>query len=132
MPFSNRALLVGPISKPVLMKLLERSIRTCGAYGALFPSGIRATFKRDCSNALATGGVDPNAKIVTLQLPEGKESFTIAIPDFLAAGGGGFMELKGLPMIRDFGLMRELLVNDFLQTLPVFTDTIDGRWKVVN
>ncbi len=132
MPFSNRAFLVGPISKAELMKLLERSIRTCGAYGALFPSGIRATFKRDCSNALATGGIDPNAKIVTLELPQGKDSFTVAIPDFLAAGGGGFMELKGLPVIRDFGLMRELLVNDFVQTLPVFADSVDGRWKVVN
>lgn len=138
-PFSNHALVIGPMKTANLISLIKRSIETCGTYGALFQSGLRVTFKRDCKNP-------KDIKLLHVETLDGKivyedsvgitknapTEFNIATIDFLATGGSDFEGFKGTPMLRDLGLFRELLVEDFFQKQPIFSSETDGRWKNVS
>ncbi len=55
----------------------------------------------------------------------------VATVDFLAQGGEKFEDFKSAPMIQDLGIMREVLVEEFLRTPVELTNQTDGRWKEI-
>ncbi|MBL7714269.1 MAG: 5'-nucleotidase C-terminal domain-containing protein [Bdellovibrionales bacterium] len=142
LPFNNRGLSVGPMPWSTVKLLLEKSIKTCGQYGALMQSGLRIEFSKTCD--ATTGPVDLNAKLkkvvrlngeVLLDTASGVEvpatqTFLVSTLDFLAAGGSGYTEFIGTPVLQDFGIVRELLVNHWLKAKASneWTGTIDGRF----
>jgi 2',3'-cyclic-nucleotide 2'-phosphodiesterase (5'-nucleotidase family) len=139
LPFANRAVLAGPMRTPQLIELLERSIRTCGEYGALMQSGLRVRFRRNCRG----GGFDANAQLLTVETLDGEElfdnheggikvdrAFTVATLDFLLDGGSGYTGFKGTPLIRDLDIAREALVRQLVRNRSPreVDDRLDGRW----
>jgi 5'-nucleotidase len=148
LPFNNHAVLAGPLPWPKLRRLLERSIQTCGQFGALIPSGLRVVFSKDCGGreGIPARTLDPQATLERVTLAAtgevlwdrktGKEApadrgFTIATLDFLLAGGSGFTEFAGTPMLVDLGLFRELLVQRW-ERKPLRVrgpQLLDGRWS---
>ncbi|MBI4925474.1 MAG: bifunctional metallophosphatase/5'-nucleotidase, partial [Bdellovibrio sp.] len=49
LPISNEGVFLYPVNMEKLYRLIQTSIMTCGAYGALMPSGLRVTFEKDCN-----------------------------------------------------------------------------------
>lgn len=143
LPFSNRGLTVGPMSWPQVKSLLERSIRSCGAYGPLMQSGLRVEFVRNCKK----GGQedDNNAYLLRVSTVQGEKildrvdnveapstrAFTVATLDFLAAGGSGFTGFIGVPVIKDYGIIREVIADQMVQSPVKWEAKTDGRWKAV-
>jgi len=149
-PFGNRAVLAGPMPWPKLKILLQRSIETCGQYGALLGSGLRVEFSRDCGIVAGqpTKAVDPEAKLLRVTLFSGEvlldsaagleakpdRTFTIATLDFLLSGGSNYGEFVGTPWIADLGIFRELVADHWeknpLQISPA--QALDSRWKQIH
>jgi 2',3'-cyclic-nucleotide 2'-phosphodiesterase (5'-nucleotidase family) len=138
LPFANHGLLIGPMPWKQIRGLLERSIKTCGTYGALMQSGLRVEFKRDCKD----GTLDPNAslhKVSTVGgevlLDDGKDvvsperNFQVATLDFLAAGGSGYQEFRGVPIQSDLGIVREVIMETLAKNPMAWPNEVDGRWK---
>lgn len=142
-PFNNHGLVIGPMGADKVVALLERSIKTCGAFGALMQSGLRVEFTRDCRNP--KGQTDPSAALVSvrtlggetifdaasggLQVASGRV-FQVVTLDFLAAGGSGFGGFKGVPVIADIGIVREAMAHYYSSHPVILTDQVDGRWSV--
>jgi 5'-nucleotidase len=139
LPFNNHGVVLGPMPVSTLLKALTRSAQTCGDFGALMQSGLKVQFEKDCTG---NGHVDPNAKLTHVETLSGKvlfdsatggppassDSLTVATLDFLAAGGSGFDMFKGLPQVKDIGIVREAM-KDLLAGAPAtFAPTTDGRW----
>jgi 2',3'-cyclic-nucleotide 2'-phosphodiesterase (5'-nucleotidase family) len=141
LPFNNRGVLIAPMPIEKLFVLLERSIQTCGLYGALMQSGLRVEFERDCSAPV--NQTDPKARLLRVETlagevlldrsqgvtPPAGRTFQVATLDFLHAGGSGFSGFVGVPLVRELGLAREAMVEYFLKTPADFSETLDGRWK---
>jgi 5'-nucleotidase len=142
-PFGNRAVVLGDVSEDTLVKMVERSITTCGKFGALVPSGIRVLFYKDCSKAV--DGIDPNAQLLHVETasgevlydrrdqikPDPKKMLTIATLDFLADGGSGADGLQGKPVLKDLGIFREALADQFAAHPFTAGAKTDGRWKAL-
>ncbi len=138
LPFNNHGVVIGPMSIPTLLKALSRSTQTCGDYGALMQSGLKVQYEKDCTG---NGHVDTNAKLTHVETlggrvlfdiatggPASSDSLTVATLDFLAAGGSGYDMFKGVPQVKDIGIVREAM-KDLLAGAPVtFAPTTDGRW----
>lgn len=143
LPFSNHAVTVGPMSFSQLLSVLQRSVQSCGSYSAMMQSGLRVEFSRNCGKA--QDGVDKAAKVLRvetlggellLDVKEGVRAaddrvFQVATLDFLAAGGSGYMGFIGIPLVQDFGILREALTERFLASPVQFSSKVDGRWKQV-
>jgi 5'-nucleotidase len=142
LPFANRGVKIGPMKLEKLLALLRRSVLTCGGYGALMQSGLRVTFSRDCRQA--SNGVDAKADLVRVETvggevvydaalaapaPDPDREFLVATLDFLAAGGSGYGEFKGVPLVEDLGIVREALVKEMLTHPVSWSGDTDGRWK---
>jgi hypothetical protein len=54
--------------------------------------------------------------------------FTVATLDFLHAGGSGYKDFIGVPLVKDMGILREVMTEFFLKKPFEFDDKIDGRW----
>lgn len=145
-PFNNHGVMIGPVPAFTLLKALTRSAQTCGDYGALMQSGLRVQIEKDCDSSSSHGHFDPNAKLTHVETLGGKvlldiatgvaptagddPMLTIVTLDFLAAGGSGYDMLKGIPQIKDLGIVREAM-KDLLASAPVtFVAATDGRWTV--
>ncbi len=147
MPFNNIAVVLDPVSREVLLKLLMHSAQTCGRYGALLPSGLKATFERDCKNQPVQNEIDPNARLIHVETLAGlvifdsatpglddlvvgpDQHFRVATLDFLAAGGDGLDFLKTIPQTQELGILREVLTTRWLAQPADLSSGIDGRWK---
>lgn len=143
LPFNNRGVVLGPMPLPQLISLLERSIRSCGSYGSLMQSGLRVRFeRRDCDQV--ADGVDPSARLLRVETVKGEvlldlaggiapdpgKTVTVATLDFLATGGSGYDGFKGTPLIRDLGIVREVMADHFTAVKPLaITGEVDGRWQ---
>jgi 2',3'-cyclic-nucleotide 2'-phosphodiesterase (5'-nucleotidase family) len=140
-PFNNHGLLVGPMGADKVISLLQRSISTCGAFGALMQSGLRVTFERDCSRQVAE--LDPKARLLTVETLGGEKifdaanggliaaagrTFNVATLDFLAAGGSGFDDFKGTPVLSDIGIAREAMATYYVSNPVTLSAKTDGRW----
>jgi hypothetical protein len=53
---------------------------------------------------------------------------TVATLDFLAAGGSGYDMFKGVPRIKDIGIVRETMKDTLARAPATFTADMDGRW----
>jgi 5'-nucleotidase len=141
-PFNNHGLVIGPMGADKVIALLERSIQTCGAFGALMQSGLRVEFTRDCRHP--KGQVDPKAALVSVTALDGEviydassggmkaaagRVFQVVTLDFLLAGGSGFDGFKGTPVLSDIGIVREALAKHYTANPVTLTDELDGRWS---
>jgi 5'-nucleotidase len=139
LPFNNHGVLIGPMPVFTLLTALTRSVQTCGDYGALMQSGLKVQFEKDCTG---NGHVDTNAKLTHVETlggqvlfdaatrgpPASNDSLIVATLDFLAAGGSGYDMFKGVPQVKDIGIVREAM-KDLLASAPkTFTPDTDGRW----
>jgi 5'-nucleotidase len=146
LPFNNRAVVIDQLEAPRLIRLLEKSIRTCGDYGALLAGGIRVEFERHCPAPLpgAAAGVDEKAQLTRVVFtstgevlldhaqgiaPSPERRIRTATLDFLTAGGSAYSDFVGTEISHDLGIFREVLVDQFLKNPPVFSGGVDGRWK---
>jgi hypothetical protein len=133
------------MSTAKLLKLLQRSIETCGDYGALMQSGLRVSFSRDCSRN--KGGTDSDAKLLRVEtvsgdliyedgsvFVDGARQFRVATLDFLLDGGSGYSDFKGIPKTAELGILRERLADEFLgmRPAPEYSGSLDGRWEEVS
>ncbi len=145
LPFGNMAVVAKPMSTAKLLKLLQRSIETCGDYGALMQSGLRVKFTRDCSRN--KGGTDSDARLIRVETVSGDliydeasffieeaRQFRVATLDFLLDGGSGYTDFKGIPKTDELGILRERLSDEFLNIspLPEYSGSVDGRWEEVS
>jgi 5'-nucleotidase len=143
-PFNNRAVILEPLDLPTLKALLENGLRRCGQSGGLMQSGLRITFERDCKNRLKDG-IDPQARLLSVSLADGTKIFDqalggflsgtenvklrVATLDFLAAGGSGFSQLKGLKVLQDLGIFREIVTEFYLKNPGrTFEAKLDSRF----
>lgn len=146
LPFNNRGILLDPMPFGKILKLLEHSVKTCGAHGALMQSGLKVTFERNCEPGKE---VDSAAKVLHVETlagdvlldvrggvtPDLNKTFSVATLDFLVDGGAGYEDFKGSPVKADLGIVRELIVDyltDNLKGEGRFTGEIDGRFKEVS
>jgi 5'-nucleotidase len=141
LPFSNHAVILGPVTAQQMVALLQRSAQTCGGYSALMQSGLKVTFHRQCQGA--QDGKDPNAELLRVERLDGRvlydkhlggiqdtgARFTVATFDFLTDGGSGYDDFVGIPVKKDLGIMREMLTTEYLKHPVQFSATVDGRWK---
>jgi hypothetical protein len=58
-----------------------------------------------------------------------RRKFTVATLDFLSAGGSGYTDFAGVPLVHDIGILREELTTHFLATPAKLKSKVDGRWK---
>lgn len=142
LPFSNHGVTLGPMALDTLLEILRRSVKTCGSYGAIMQSGLKVKYSRRCDKS--KGATDPLAELTRVELIDGtllfdkakpqvrpaRTSFTVATFDFLASGGDGYPGFKTVPLIRDFGVLREVLTDRFLITPFHWTAKLDGRWHL--
>ncbi len=142
-PFNNRAVILSPMTVPTLLKIFERSARSCGKYGAVLGSGVRVVYRRgDCKSAV--DGMDPNAEVVTMELLDGTllydardpanikisdRTIRMATLDFLEAGGSGYTAFKEAPREADLGIFRELIVKELTKNPGKISAEIDGRFR---
>lgn len=143
LPFANHGLVIGPLPAEKVLKTLERSIRSCGGYGAMMQSGLKVTFEKDC--AREQRGADPKARLLRVETLAGEtvfdaiqgvrpapdRVFAVATLDFLADGGAGYKDLSGFPVLRDLGIFREALTDELLARPVNFSPAFDDRWKTV-
>ena len=145
-PFNNHGVVIGPMRASALLKALSQSAQTCGTYGALMQSGLKVQFEKDCDAPANRDHIDPKAKLTHVETLGGKvllddtgacpasapgedPMLTVATLDFLAAGGSGYDTFKGVPQIKDIGIVRESM-KDLLTNMPKTfkPDDMDGRW----
>ena len=108
-------------------------------------SGLKVQIEKDCSAPPASGHADTNAKLTHVETLGGKVLFdaatgvppaskdstlTVVTLDFLAAGGSGYDMLKGVPQIKDIGIVREAMKDLLVNAPATFAPAIDGRWAV--
>ncbi len=145
LPFGNHAVTVYPMSKSALKSLLLRSAQSCGAFGSVMQSGLHIQYKRNCDGPQVKNGMDPEATITKIvwdatgeeldlnnETQDGTNTFSVATLDFIASGGDSYTEFKGLPVVKDFGLYREAIAEEFFKSPFQWDDKLDGRWKNTN
>jgi len=147
-PFNNHGVVIGPMRASVLLKALAQSAQTCGSYGALMQSGLKVRVEKDCDAPANRDRVDPKGKLIHVETLDGKvllddtggcppsgsgedPVLTVATLDFIAAGGSGYDVFKGVPQIKDIGIVRETM-KDLLSSAPKTfkPEDMDGRWAV--
>lgn len=142
LPFSNHGIKLGRVGVDTLLEVLRRSIRTCGAYGAIMQSGLRVKFSRQCTGAI--GDVDTKAELMKVELLDGtvlfditqpkrrptQDSLTVLTFDFLASGGDGYEGLATAEISQHIGILREALVESYLTEPFEWRGAIDGRWSL--
>ena len=143
LPFGNKAVVLGPLPVSILLKLLQRSIETCGKYGALMQSGLKVSFEVNCANAIDQ--VDAHARLLHVETvggevlldlatgvqPDASRAFTVVTLDFLSSGGDGFSSFAGVPQLRDLGIVRDVLRDQYRVHPAQLVPRTDGRWRSV-
>lgn len=141
-PFNNHGYVVGPMPATKLLALLQRSIETCGNYGALMQSGLKVAYSRNC----AKQPVDHQAQLLHVETlsgeviadaaqgiqPRASRVFNVATLDFLAEGGSGYTDFIGTPLINDLGVIRDVLADALAKSPAQWSGKMDGRWQQVS
>jgi 5'-nucleotidase len=144
LPFNNHQVVLGPVPAAKIVSAIEKSIHSCGSGDVLIPSGLKVIFQRNCnSEAALADGFDTEAKLIHVEMLQGEvlfdasskeaiksnTNFNVATLDFVSAGGSGFSQFIGIPVIKDYGIFREELKVQFLKAPAVLSGEIDGRWR---
>lgn len=143
LPFNNHAVVVSPMPASTLVALLGRSAKTCGAFPALIPSGVRVDVRRTCPPGAAT---DEAAYLERVTLVNGENAgsgevlldrgqtanrtLRVATFDFLASGGDGYEDFRAVPVTEDVGIVREAIFERLSARRPTLTPALDGRFRV--
>jgi 5'-nucleotidase len=147
LPFSNRGVVIAPMPVDKLVSVLQRSARVCNADGSMQQSGLRITVTRNCRNP--DGSVrnhDDNAVITRVALADAPADVlvdngqivdparvvTVVTLDFLKAGGSGYTQFADIPLLRDLGIVRDVIADMMAQAPVQFTTEIDGRWTIID
>ncbi len=140
LPFNNHAVEIGPMSWSKILSLLEKSVQTCGSYGALMQSGLKVEFTRNCRQAVE--GIDHQARVEQVRSLQDEilydrqseiqsdpnRLFRVATLDFLATGGSAYHDFLGTPILQDFGVFREKLADQLESHPSRWKNEIDQRW----
>jgi 2',3'-cyclic-nucleotide 2'-phosphodiesterase/3'-nucleotidase len=123
-PKNIRLITVPRLPVDLLVKNLERSVRSCGRRGALQVSGLVVEFSRDCSSP--SGGEDRDARLLKLTTTDGQilyekkgngrdivsdRPISMATTDFLMSGGAGYGHFKGVPARNETLALREAVAD---------------------
>jgi 2',3'-cyclic-nucleotide 2'-phosphodiesterase (5'-nucleotidase family) len=112
MPFDN-VIVLQEISGAVLQQLLNRMAEKGG-----------------CPLAGITMSIDTNKKAINILINNRPinefELYTLAIPDYLANGGGGCEMLKDIPQVNKNYLVRDALIS-YIKTLTAQGKSIDVK-----
>lgn len=141
-PFSNHGVKIGPMNVEKVMEILTRTAQSCGAYSAIMQSGLRILYERDCKNR-SVDDVDIDARLLNVQTLDGEiiyeareggiqnpnRVFNVATIDFLTTGGSGYDSFKGVPILEDMGILREVITERFLKHPQEFNNKRDGRFR---
>lgn len=141
-PFNNHAVILAPMKVSTLLKIMDRSVRSCGKHGAVMASGIRVVYQRgDCNDA--GDGLDRKGRVITMALEDGtmlydardpeniriyERDLRVATLDFLEAGGSGYVFFKEAPRVADIGIFREVIVDALAKNPGPISAKIDGRF----
>lgn len=139
LPFNNRAVLLGDFTSKQVLEILQASASQCGRTGSLMGSGFRARYTRTCVTPEGGGEEFPSdVKILSTETesgepitPDSQRMYKIVTLDFLASGGDNYKVLSQVPLLADLGVMRELLVDEFLKRPFTWAGDVDGRWVKV-
>jgi 2',3'-cyclic-nucleotide 2'-phosphodiesterase (5'-nucleotidase family) len=105
----------------VKMTLTGAEIKQLLGRDALAVSGLRVSWDMTRTNRLVSVTLDSRQPL------EDRTRYTVAVNDFMAAGGDGLVELMRGESIEDTGiLLRDALVS-YLKTRPVVSGITDGR-----
>ncbi len=140
-PFSNMAVVMDEMPWSGVKKLLERSITTCGRFGALMQSGLKVTYSRTCEKGQ---DVSTDAKLLSVATIDGEvlfddqtttsdtRKFKISTLDFLASGGDQFEGFKETRITATLGIARDIIANQLIKDGLVLTKTMDDRMKNIS
>jgi 5'-nucleotidase len=146
LPFNNEAVLLENVSIQTVVNLIAKSIKSCGAYGSLFPSGLIIKFSADCKNA--KDGISLNSKILEIRetetnnllysesqgIVDPNKKFKLVTLDFLARGGSGYDDFKNASNqpFTSLGIARELIVNELKKNPVILNNKKDERYQNIN
>jgi 5'-nucleotidase len=143
LPFSNHGVVLGPMKIDGVLSILLRNAKACSGDGGMSWSGISVTYQRKCRDAQGHPvSSDPNAVLSRVQTVGGEliiennkavdpnRVFKVATLDFLQAGGSGYTQFVGVPMITDMGIVRDVIADLLSANPPTFSSQPDGRVKV--
>ncbi len=142
-PFANQAVVYQKFPWKTLKAIMQRSITSCGEFGALMFSGMNIQYSRTCAKGQT---LDKSAKLDHVELKDsGKilfdanssveaadtETFSLATLDFLAGGGDNFTQFKDIPIDSMPGVARDLVAEQLESstTPPEWVNQVDGRLK---
>jgi 2',3'-cyclic-nucleotide 2'-phosphodiesterase (5'-nucleotidase family) len=122
-----------------------RNAKQCSGDGGMAWSGLRVTVQRKCRDDQGhTIPSDAGAVLSRVETVGGElviengaavdpgRVFQVATLDFLQAGGSGYTQFTDVPMVKDLGIVRDVIA-DLLAANPVtFSSQIDGRVKIVD
>ncbi len=145
-PFSNKLVTAGPMKVSKIIALLNKSVQSCGSYSVLMPSGIKVLFEQDCKNR-AVDGMDAHAQLLKVELVDHPEvifdrreggilgdpnrTFLVSTFDFLVFGGSGYSDFVGTPIVKDYGILREVFTDRFLRNPVRWSNKRDQRWMAI-
>ena len=120
MPFANEIVILDLTGKQ-LLAVLQRSAKSTRADefgGFLQVSGLEFVIEGKQARSVRVGPekkpLDPGA------------AYTVAVPDFIAAGGDGYSMLKDLPSRKTGSILRDLLV-DTIRRKKMIRAEVEGR-----
>lgn len=140
LPFSNKVAIIHQVPWSLIKELLKKSAATCGQYGALMFSGLRVEYSRTCPPETS---LDKSAKLTHVETIAGvvlfdeatavevqpETMFKVATLDFIAAGGSGYENFRGVNVNEFVGLARDLIADQLGKSDTPFNNMIDGRFK---
>ncbi len=139
LPSPGVALLLQPMEVSTLIAILRMAIRTCGEFDSLAQSGLRVEFERQC----ALGGLDPQAKLVSVQLAGSQEliyqkdaligdpnrKVSVVINSVLSGLGSPYLPLQMQPVQKNLGNLRDLIAQIWHgKYARGIVGKVDGRW----
>jgi len=120
MPFANEVIILELTGKQ-LLALLQRSAKSTRAdeYGGFFQvSGLQFVIADRKARSVCIG---PDKQPL-----DAATTYTVAVPDFIAAGGDGYSMLKELPRRKTGSILRDLLV-DTIRRRKKIEAQVEGR-----
>jgi 2',3'-cyclic-nucleotide 2'-phosphodiesterase (5'-nucleotidase family) len=139
LPFNNIGVKMNAVPWGILRSVLQKSIQSCGAYGAMDESGLLIQYHRTC---LPQKEIDPTASLIHVETLAGEvlfdqgknliadtRTFSLATLDFLASGGSDYSDLASATVNSEVGIAREVIADAMAMNPPILTSAVDGRMK---
>ena len=137
LPFANRVVVLKDLSWKSIKKLLDRTITTCGQFGALMQSGLKIIYSRTCKPG---EDLSKDARLISVSAIDGEilfdeqhqtpdeRTFKVATLDFLASGGEHFDSFQEAKTQETLGIARDIIAEELIKENSVLTQNIDHRF----